>query len=261
VLRAQRYCPYGQDVQELDYSLLRCLACGLVRTWPEPAEHDHGPFRDESFLRPYLERPELFERLLRPTIDDIVRLAPPPGRFVDVGANIGSIVAMAADRRYEATGIELNEAGVEHARARNLDVRATTLADAGFDDGSLDVICLSATAEHIAELDETFALCRRLLRPGGLLYVSNSPNRRSFGARLERELWYGLQPTGHVWQFTPTTLRRTLERTGFSVVGTRTYSLHRDFGRNRKQRLLKAAFMLAERIGLGDAVSMAGVKP
>lgn len=261
VLRADRYCPYGQAVEELDYTLIRCLACGLVRTWPEPAGHEHGPFRDESFLQPYLDRPDLFERLLRPTIDDIVRLAPPPGRFVDVGANIGSIVAMAAERGYDATGIELNEAGVEHGRARGLDMRATTLEGAAFDDDSLDLICLSATAEHIAELDETFSVCRRLLRPGGLLYVSNSPNHRSFGARLERDLWYGLQPTGHVWQFTPTTLRRTFERTGFTVVGSRTYSLHRDFGRNRKQRLLKAAFRLAERIGLGDAVSMAGAKP
>jgi hypothetical protein len=106
-----------------------------------------------------------------------------------------------------------------------------------------------------------FDTCRELLVPGGLLYVSNSPNWRSFGARLERDLWYGIQPTGHVWQFTPRTLRTIFERNGFRVVGERTYNLHRDFGRNRKERLKRIAFMLAERMGLGDALSMAGIKP
>jgi SAM-dependent methyltransferase len=259
-LGADRYCTYADHVEHAQYELLRCRACGLIRTWPEPAEHEHGPFRDESFLAGYLQRPDLFERLLRPTVEEIARLAPPPGRFVDVGANIGTIVAMAKAKGYTASGIELNLAGVEHGRARGLDMRAATLEEAGFGAESVDVICLSATAEHIADLDETFATCRALLRPGGLLYVSNSPNIRSFGFLVERALWYGIQPTGHVWQFTPMTLRAAVERGGFRVVSVRTYNLHRDFGRNRKQRLKRALFALAERVGLGDAVSVAGWK-
>lgn len=232
-----------------------------MRTWPAPEDHEHGPFRDESFLGPYLERAALFESLLRPTVDDICGLAAPPGRFVDVGANIGTIVRLAGERGYTATGIELNEAAVEHGVARGLDLRAVPLAEAGFEPGSLDVICLSATAEHVHDLDGTFGLCRGLLRPGGVLYVSNSPNIRSFGWLVERDLWYGIQPTGHVWQFTPPTLRAALERAGFRVTFSRTYNLHRDFGRNRKQRLKRAAFALAGRIGLGDALSVAGVAP
>jgi SAM-dependent methyltransferase len=261
VLRAHRYCTYGTNVAPLDYSLIRCRSCGLVRTWPEPEHTEHAPFRDESFLAPYLERAELFESLLRPTVEHIVRLKPPPGRFVDVGANIGSIVRMAGQRGYEAAGVELNEAGVERGRAQGLDMRGAALPDAGFAPGSLDVVCLSATAEHVADLDETFALCFELLAPGGLLYVSNSPNYRSFGARLERDLWYGIQPTGHVWQLTPATLRVVFERAGFRVIGQRAYNLHRDFGRNRKERLRRAAFALAAWVGFGDALSMAGVKP
>lgn len=261
VLRADRTCTYGTNVEPYDYELRRCRACGLVRTYPAPEDHDHAPFHNEDFVRPYLARAALFESLLRPTVEDIARLAPPPGRLVDVGANVGTIVGMARDLGYEASGVELNEAGCEIGRARGLDMRAAALDDAGFEPGSLDVICLSATAEHIPDLDETFGLCRSLLRPGGLLYVGNSPNWRSFGARWERDLWYGIQPTGHVWQFTPRALRQVFDRTGFRVVARRTYNLHRDFGRNRKERIRKRVFALAERLGLGDALSMAGVKP
>jgi SAM-dependent methyltransferase len=262
VLEADRYCTYGDNVVEgYEYELRACLACGLVRTWPPPAHEEHAPFRDDSFIESYLAREALFDELLRPTVAEIARLAPAPGRFVDVGANIGQIVAMASARGYEATGIELNEAAVELGCARGHDLRALALEDAGFEPGSLDVICLSATAEHIPDLDETFALCRSLLKPGGLLYVSNSPNRRSFGARFERALWYGIQPTGHVWQFTPQTLRHAFERADLRVVARRTYNLERWYGRNRKERAKRVTFKVAERLGLGDAVSMAGVAP
>lgn len=242
------------------YSLVRCRDCRLVRTSPAPEDHEHAPFRDDAFIETYLERLPLFTELLRPTVQDISELAPPPGRLIDVGANIGVIVEMAQERGYTATGIELNLSAVEHGKARGLDLRACDLHDAGFEPGSVDVICLSATAEHIPDLDETFNLCRELLRAGGILYVSNSPNIRSFGWWLEKHRWYGLQPTGHVWQFTPQTLREVFERTGFSVVAERTYNLHRDFGRNRKERLKRRAFAVAGSIGLGDALSMAGAK-
>lgn len=261
VLKAQRYCTYGTNIENLDYSLIRCRACGLVRTRPQPADEEHHPFRDESFIRPYLERAELFDSLLTPVVDDIARLLPPPGRLVDVGANIGTIVRLAGERGYTATGIELNEAGVDIGREAGLDMRAVALENAGFEPGTLDVVCLSATAEHIPDLNETFALCRDLLAPGGLLYVANSPNYRSLGARRERDLWYGIQPTGHVWQLTPATLRAVFERAGFRVVSERTFSLHRDFGRNRKERARKALFALAAAAGFGDALSMGGVRP
>lgn len=247
-------------MEPFDYALLRCRDCRLVRTSPAPEDHEHAPFRDDSFIATYLERLPLFTELLRPTVKDIADLSPPPGYLVDIGANIGVIVEMAQDLGYAATGIELNIAAVEHGKAKELDMRACDLHDAGFDPGSLDVVCLSATAEHIPDLDETFALCRGLLRDGGLLYVSNSPNIRSFGWWLEKQRWYGLQPTGHVWQFTPQTLRQAFERTGFNVVSERTYNLHRDFGRNRKERMKRLAFKIAGRVGLGDALSMAGVK-
>lgn len=260
VLRANRYCTYGTHVEEYPYELHRCRACGLVRTWPPPPDDGHAAFRDESFVEPYLAREDLFEILLAPLVEDVARLAPPPGRFVDVGANIGTIVRMAAAHGYEATGVEPNEAAAEMGRARGLEMIAAPLEDAGFARESLDVICLSATAEHVHDPLATFATCRELLRPGGLLYVSNSPNYRSVGARAERALWYGLQPTGHVWQFTPATLRNLFARAGFRVTAQRTFNLHRDFGRNRKERLRRAVFAAASRAGLGDALSVAGVR-
>lgn len=261
VMRADRYCVYGHAVENLDYSLLRCEACGLVRTWPMPEHAEHGPFRDDSFLAAYARRPELYGHYLGRTVGEIATLRPPPGRLLDVGANIGTLVQIASEAGYDATGLELNLAGVEYALAKGLDVRCSTLEDAGLEPASFDVVSMSAVAEHVPDLHETLALCRDLLVPGGLLYISNSPNYGGFGARLEKDLWYGLQPTGHVWQYTPGTLRDHVERSGFKVVATKKYNLHRDFGRNKKERIRRAVFAAAEGLGLGDAISVGAVKP
>lgn len=260
ILSADRYCVYGHAFAHLEYTLLRCRACGLVRTNPPPDEGEHELFSNPDFLTTYLEREPLFERFLAPVVREARLLKPPPGLLVDIGANTGTLVRLAAEAGYEAIGLELNEAGVAFAQRRGLDVRPHLLADAGFEESSLDVITMSAVAEHLHNLDATFRDCARYLKSGGVLVTANSPNIRSLAWMLDRERWYGLQPQGHPWQFTPATLREVLERNGFQVVLQRTFGMHRDFGRNRKQRLKRAAFRAAEAIGLGDALTLVAVR-
>lgn len=260
VLKADKYCVYGWNVQPMQYELLKCRRCGLVRTWPEPPHEEHHIFRDDSFLESYLQNPDLYEHYLRITVGEIAKVAPPPRRFLDVGANIGTQLRIAKEMGYDAVGVELNTAACEYAAERGLHIVNAACEDAGFDDASFDVISLSATAEHIPDFGEELGLYHRLLKPGGLLHLSNSPNYRSFGAWFERELWYGIQPTGHVWQFTPKTLKDVLRRHGFRPVFVRTYNLHRDFGRGKKERLRKRAFQVAEKLGFGDALSVGAVR-
>lgn len=260
ILRAQRYCRYGDAFADLDYRLVRCAGCGLVRTEPTPDEGAHELFEDPAFIETYLEREPLFERFLAPVVDEVRRVIGPPARLLDVGANVGTLVRLAAEAGYEATGLELNEAAVAFAQGRGIDVRAALLEDAGFADGSIDAITMSAVAEHLHDLDTTFATCHRLLRAGGVLVAANSPNIRSLAWLLERAAWYGLQPQGHPWQFTPGTLGDVLERCGFRLIERRTFGMHRDFGRNRKQRLKRLALRTAEQVGFGDALTLVALR-
>lgn len=260
ILKADRFCLYGDAFESRDYRLERCRACGLVRTLPTPDEGEHELFSNPDFLDSYLEQEPLFRTFLQPVVDEVVRLRPPPGRLLDIGANTGTLVSLATDAGFEAFGLELNEAGANFARQRNIDVRQSSLEDAGIEDGSIAAITMSAVAEHLHDLDGTFAACRRVLEPGGVLVAANSPNIRSLAWLMEREGWYGLQPQGHPWQFTPGTLRDVLERNGFRTVAQRTFGMHRIFGRNRKQRLKRAALRTAEALGAGDALTLVCVR-
>lgn len=260
ILTADEYCPYGLERQPYLYGLRACRACGLVRTDPMPSMGEHELFRDPKFLETYEANEPLYERFLLPIVREVQRLIPAPARLVDVGANTGTLVRLAREAGFDASGLELNEAGVAYARTHDIPVDASPLEGAGFEPGSVDAITMSAVAEHLLDPRSTFEAASDALRAGGVLVAGNSPNLASLAWRLQRAGWYGLQPEGHAWQFTPATLRIMLERHGFRIVATRTFAMERVFGRNRKERAKRLAFRIAETFGFGDALTLVAVK-
>ena len=57
-------------------------------------------------------------------------------------------------------------------------------AHTGFPDGSFDTIIMNDAMEHVARPDLVLAEVRRILRPGGRLYVNFPPYYHPFGAHL-----------------------------------------------------------------------------
>jgi hypothetical protein len=57
----------------------------------------------------------------------------------------------------------------------------------------------------------------RVTRPGGLLVVSATPNIASLCARLYRDRFRLLAPDHMLYDFSPVTLRRLLEKAGYQV--------------------------------------------
>jgi SAM-dependent methyltransferase len=159
-----------------------------------------------------------------------------PGQtVVDIGTGRGELLAVAAGAGIEAIGIEYSEAAidltrrtleahdvVDRARVLLADARSLPVADASADAATmLDVV------EHLtpAELDAAFGQARRILKPGGRLYVHTFPNRTVYNVtyrlqRLARASRRGSWPadprmdyerTMHVNEQTVPSLRRALK--------------------------------------------------
>jgi ubiquinone/menaquinone biosynthesis C-methylase UbiE len=160
-----------------------------------------------------------------------------PGQtLVDIGTGRGELLAVAAAAGIDAIGIEYSEAalsltrqtlakrGVEEgARAVLADARSLPLADR-----SADAVTLLDVVEHLTpdELDVALSEARRVLVPGGRLYIHTFPNRTVLDVtyRLQRlaiptrlRSWPA-DPRGdyeramHVNEQTVTSLRRALSR-------------------------------------------------
>ncbi len=109
----------------------------------------------------------------------LVRLAPPAGQdALDIGCGGGALVRDLARLGARATGVEISEGQLATARARDdhnaaryLIGRAQGLPLA---DASVDLAIFMRTLHHVpvAELGLALREARRVLRPGGAVYVA-----------------------------------------------------------------------------------------
>jgi SAM-dependent methyltransferase len=103
---------------------------------------------------------------------------PPPADILDYGCGYGRVVATLAEHGYQATGVDAAGAMTEKARRLHPTLRfapitppETPFADETFDAAVLFAVltCIPGDDEQRAAIEE---LCR-VLKPGGLLYVSD----------------------------------------------------------------------------------------
>jgi ubiquinone/menaquinone biosynthesis C-methylase UbiE len=87
-----------------------------------------------------------------------------------------------------------------------------------FDAKSFDSVLSCGVLEHVPEPDGSLDEIARVLKPRGMFYVANLPNRYSYTERIARMLgryYHGQLPDDRV--YTTRTARDLLERHGFSV--------------------------------------------
>jgi SAM-dependent methyltransferase len=164
---------------------------------------------------------DLVARLLRSRaaiVDREIRHLPatPGGRLLDVGCGNGAFVARMTGLGWRAEGIDPDADGVAAARAAGLDVTEGMLE--AIDDAehaaAYDAITLSHVIEHVHDPLADLQRARRLLRPGGVLWIA-TPNLESLGHRRFRRDWLGLDPPRHLVLFTRASLNDLLRTAGF----------------------------------------------
>lgn len=202
------------------WELARCRGCGLVFVVPMPTWEDlqsiytsRTYYQDECKPRaPDLENPHV--RFLR-------RIAP-TGRLLDVGCGPGHFLNDARAAGWEAVGLDPNPFNATFARdAYGVEVHTGTLTDAPFEPSSFDVVSMMGVVEHLPDPVGALRNVARWVRPGGGLFLLTQ-NIRSWLARLMGQRFVFIIPPEHVHYFSPATIRRLLQVTGFRVVSLRT---------------------------------------
>jgi len=155
-------------------------------------------------------------------------LAGRSGRLLDMGCGLGFFLTVVSRYpNWEAFGCEISAPAVQYARTRLglHKVMCTRLEDADFPSGSLDFITMWDVIDHILEPDPLLRRCHALLREGGICFI-RTPNLSTqlLRARLKRRL-RGMQPTlaylmprDHLHIYSAASIRRLLERNGFSCI-------------------------------------------
>jgi len=227
-----------------DFSLLRCSKCGLVMTSPRLAR---------SELEEYY-RPEYWGRVNADDLDWVRRDQASrtaflerfrqSGRILDVGCGLGLFLLALDPTRWDRYGIEVMLPAYREAQRRLGADRIVTedLSAAVLPDAQFDVITFWDVLEHLPDPVDALRQSFRMLRPGGLLLV-RAPNSASYLARRFGADWYELSLPYHLFHFTPATLARMVEASGFRVrafgnsTGTGSYHAFKHTVLNRLTRL------------------------
>ena len=70
--------------------------------------------------------------------------------------------------------------------------------------------------EHVEKPWEYLEAAKKNLRKNGRIVIG-IPNIDSLEFKYTKEYWFHLQPQFHLWHFTPKSVRKLLEQTGFTI--------------------------------------------
>jgi SAM-dependent methyltransferase len=206
------------------FPLVRCDRCGLVFEEFARSEEDLEEAQRDAYGQPqrrFISPVELGVRLFcRSRVRLAHRLLPHSGRVLDVGCGRGLFLRMLEQRGHRVRGTELSAATAANADPA-IPVDVGELRPGRYEPRSFDLICMWHVLEHMRRPDLALQAASEALVPGGALLIA-VPNFDSLQARLGGELWFHLDLPRHIFHFTPETLRRLLQDSGFVLDRCRT---------------------------------------
>lgn len=115
------------------------------------------------------------------------------GRVLDAGCGSGGIAVSFAEECELAVGLDIKNkfgaAGRKLARERGLRNAVFVQGDGTalpFEDASFDLVLSHSVIEHVKVAERYLAECRRVLKPGGVLFLQTPPYLSFAGAHLSR---------------------------------------------------------------------------
>jgi SAM-dependent methyltransferase len=191
----------------------RCASCRTAYLDPRPNPETIG-LAYQAYYTHIPQGPGAVGRL-GALVLDVVPVPPGGGRLLDIGSGAGAFVLAAAERGWNAEGLEPDESAVAASRSRGAHVTHGGTESLGV--AEYDVITMNHAIEHVHDPVDSLTRMRDALRPGGSVFLA-TPNLKSVGHRLFGTDWYGLDPPRHLQVFTQKGLGISLERAGFGRI-------------------------------------------
>jgi 2-polyprenyl-3-methyl-5-hydroxy-6-metoxy-1,4-benzoquinol methylase len=138
-------------------------------------------------------------------------------RLLEIGCGTGVFLDKARSHGFDCEGLELSGYAADFVRSMGIPVQTKSIEDASFADNTWDAIVMREVIEHLPHPLEALRTIHRWLKPGGVLFMAtgnyDSPERRLRGSD-----WFYFMPEGHLYYFANKTMRKYLEKAGFSDI-------------------------------------------
>jgi 2-polyprenyl-3-methyl-5-hydroxy-6-metoxy-1,4-benzoquinol methylase len=137
--------------------------------------------------------------------------------LIDVGCGDGFFLEEAQKRGWNVYGTEFTDAAIEVCEKKGIRMNKAPISTDQFPPGYFDVITSFEVIEHINNPVEEITAFHKLLRKGGLVYIT-TPNFNSISRDILSHHWNIIGYPEHLSYYTRRTLRDLLANNGFNMV-------------------------------------------
>jgi 2-polyprenyl-3-methyl-5-hydroxy-6-metoxy-1,4-benzoquinol methylase len=147
------------------------------------------------------------------------------GTLLDIGCGSGYFIEYMRRRGWRVRGIDPAPELVDYARERLglTDVQTAAWPMAGGSPAQADVVTMLHVLEHLEAPVEALLASRDALFPAGLLVIE-TPNIRSWPARIFGKRIVSLDAPRHLMLFSSKTLQQAVELAGFQILELKLFS-------------------------------------
>jgi 2-polyprenyl-3-methyl-5-hydroxy-6-metoxy-1,4-benzoquinol methylase len=222
----------GSDlIRELPgcFSVVKCCACGLMRTNPRPTPDtiglyypdDYGPYRGTRVINSgvAVRGPKAWFVDIAKRIFDTKALAlpeMPPGRMLEIGCASGSYLHHMAQRGWQVEGIEFSPTAAASARALGYIVNTGALETIKKSAGSYHLIVGWMVLEHLHQPVESLRKLVGWARPDAMLVLS-IPNAGAKTVKLFGRRWHDYHLPNHLFHYDTSSIAKVMEAGGWEV--------------------------------------------
>ncbi|MEN9704242.1 MAG: hypothetical protein RLZZ393_121 [Pseudomonadota bacterium] len=242
---------------------VRC-GCGLIYKRSEHPDPAAGEFYESGYFgagdqgRRYTQRTRRRIQKSRNQILDALNFVP-AGPLLDIGCSVGYTLRAARDLGLEPTGSDLSQYAIKTCREQGFRAEVGELSGLPFADGEFGLVTMKHVLEHTPVPRAALREVRRVLRPGGGIFIAIPHAGYRKAVRAPQSSRY-YQPAAHGREhfvyYTPATLSRLLADEGYRVVAVNPCLVHRtaSFPRRLGEVLLAPLRWVAQ--GLADGLGL-----
>jgi SAM-dependent methyltransferase len=209
------------------YFIWRCLHCQLLVLAPRPSADELQKLYQADYFTEHLQDQmpdtnsgQSAQITLRSHFVDWLQrsINRKSGRMLEVGCATGFLLKAFAQVGWNTFGIEFSADASTYARQTlHLDVYTGSVSREPLAGREFDAIVMLHTLEHVPDPLQVCTILRDHLAPDGFLVIQ-VPNSRGLQARFQGKNWEGWRIPYHFFHFSPQTLRRLLQKSGFRVI-------------------------------------------
>ena len=180
------------------FEMIACQGCRTLYTSHLP-EAQQGEDYESYYHEENLTAPDFINRRLDEIIEGFAAYRQ-AGRLLDIGFGAGTLLEAARRAGWQALGVEVAGRAIEQARTMGFEVFQGILQDAQYPDDYFDVVTASEVLEHVPDPQSVLNEIARVLRPGGLIWLT-TPHGRGLSARILGLKWSIVSPPEHLQLF------------------------------------------------------------